>query len=210
MKNTNWSSIDSLNRGSQKFRAEKLGPVLKFLTGLGIKPNDVTNARLGLAVVAFLIFPGSEVLASVMFLIAILLDMLDGSLARHQKSATDRGKFLDISVDHIIYVFLVLSLIRIGFESFTLAYNIFIVGVAYVLATIVKNENDNSDWIIKPYPRLSYLKVIVVVPFFLLTFFNFDVVYTAVALCNLLATILSVYYFIVFQSSFKKVAKKND
>jgi phosphatidylglycerophosphate synthase len=202
--------VDKLNLKSQEWRGQVLKPILRIATDFGLSASMITNGRLILAVIAFVIFTEKPILASIIFLLAILLDALDGPLARVQGRASDKGKFLDVATDHVIYVFIVLAILKLGYSPMILAFNIFIVGAAYLLATIKKNEFESTDWIIKPYPKLSYLKIITVIPFFALIFFGIDIVEMAFIACNLIATLLVVYYFVFIQARWRKHAKKEN
>jgi hypothetical protein len=73
------------------------------------------------------------------------------------------------------------------------------------LGIIKKREFKESDWIIRPCARLTYLKAITVIPFFLLVFFRWDFLFEAVLAANIMATILSIYYFIFIQIRWKKI-----
>lgn len=202
------SWVEQYSIKSQEIRTTLLTPLLKFLTDLNIGAQMITNGRLVLGIIAFLWFFRNPLGAAILFLIVLVLDMLDGSLARFQRLASDRGNFLDILVDQVIYVLIILALFSFGYPPLAIAYNIFIIGIAYILATIKKQESRPSDWIIKPRPELTYLKIITVIPFFLFTFLNVDIIYPAIVLSNIIATILSVYYFVVIQERWNKGTRK--
>jgi phosphatidylglycerophosphate synthase len=193
------SVVDRYNHKSQDFRAEILASPLGYLTKWGVRAPHLTNGRIGLGIVALLLFPSAPISASLIFVLALLLDLLDGSLARFQNQASDRGKFFDLLADHVVYVLILFSILSLGYDPFLISYNIFIVGLAYLLATIKKNEYGPSDWLIKPYPKVSYLKIITIVPFFLLMFFRVDIIAPALVFDNVLATLLSAFYFINIQ-----------
>jgi phosphatidylglycerophosphate synthase len=198
--------IDYLNKKSQEWRAIIYQPILQFLTALKIKANTITNFRLILGLVFLYVFTLNPKIASLLLLLTIFLDSFDGSLARYQNTQSDRGKFLDVVVDHAIYVLMLFSFISLGVNGLNVAINIWIVGMSYFLAVIYKQENKSSDWIIKPYPKLSYLRLINVLVFYLFIWFEKDWLDQGLLISNLLATFLSLYYWIRIQKRWNKSA----
>jgi len=198
--------IDSLSVRFQGYRGVIFRPVLVIFHHLGLSANILTNIRLLLGVVfLFWFYYSDEFSASFFLLFILLLDAFDGALARFQNKASDRGKFLDILTDSVIYSFTILALFKFKLDPFLLAYNIFIIAIVYLLGTIKKQEFKKSDWIIRPHAKLSYLKAIAVVAFFLFVFFRQDWLYEAVLISNILATWLSIYYLIFIQIRWRKI-----
>jgi phosphatidylglycerophosphate synthase len=80
-----------------------LDVVAKRLAGIGISADQVTlaGAALGLSA-AVAIAMGAFLIALAFFLAGRLLDGLDGAIARHSKP-TNRGGFLDIVLDFVVY-----------------------------------------------------------------------------------------------------------
>ncbi|MDD5290818.1 MAG: CDP-alcohol phosphatidyltransferase family protein [Patescibacteria group bacterium] len=197
--------IDNLNLKFRGYRGVIFKPLLIIFHHFGLTADMLTNIRLFFGVVfLFWFYYGNEFSASLFLLFVLLMDTFDGALARFQNKASDRGKFLDILTDSIIYSFTILALFKFRLDFFLLAYNIFIIDTAYLLGTIKKQEFKKSEWIIRPYAQLSYLKAIVVVPFFLLIFFQKNFFPEAIILDNILATGLSIYYFIFIQIRWRK------
>ena len=197
--------IDRLNVKLQDYRQVVFKPLLIIFHHLGLTADALTNVKLFFGVIfLFWFYYGDEFSASLFLLFVLLLDTFDGALARFQNKASDRGKFLDVLTDSIIYSFIILALFKFEINFFLLAYNIFIIAIVYLLGTIKKQEFNKSDWIIRPYARLSYLKAIAVIPFFLFVFFQKDFLSEAIIFNNILATILSVYYLIFIQIRWKK------
>ncbi|MDD5071564.1 MAG: CDP-alcohol phosphatidyltransferase family protein [Patescibacteria group bacterium] len=196
---------DNLNLKFQGYQGIILKPLLILLHRFGLSANILTNFRLlGGVVFLFWFYYGEEFFASLFLVFILLLDIFDGALARFQNKASDRGKFLDIFTDSVVYSFTILALFKFRENLTPLAYNIFIIAVAYLLGIIKKREFKKSDWILCPRAQLSYLKAIVVIPFFLLIFFRWNFIFEAVFIANVIATILSVYYFIFIQIRWKK------
>ncbi|MBI4975218.1 CDP-alcohol phosphatidyltransferase family protein [Candidatus Peregrinibacteria bacterium] len=68
-------------------------------------PNLITFGRLVLATVSFaLMFFGQWAIAFFSLLIAVLMDVADGKLARHLNQVTKQGIFLDVMVDKIVII----------------------------------------------------------------------------------------------------------
>ncbi len=201
--------IDKINCRSQALRARYFEPILKFLTKYKITANQVTNFRLFLGIVAIFLYAEFYRYgwAIHLLLVANLLDILDGALARHQNTASDRGKFLDVFVDYLLYAFLLLLVSVIASSIRAVGYNLFIIPILYLLATIKKQEFLPSDWLIKVYPRVTYVKAVVFIAFFAHWYFDLGLVWLdrALTFSNLLATILSVYYFLYIQLRWKKI-----
>lgn len=68
-------------------------------------PNLITLGRLVLAVVSFgfMIF-GQWFIAGIMILVAVLMDVVDGKVARKFNQVTSQGVFLDIMADKIVII----------------------------------------------------------------------------------------------------------
>ncbi len=100
---------------SQKIRGTVLLPVLKALTGLGIRPNQITFFSLISGWLAsYLIFINQYKSALFLLLVHVLLDGIDGPLARHQKISSNAGSFVDTLVDQIVVTCLAIVLMEKG------------------------------------------------------------------------------------------------
>ncbi|MDO8600814.1 MAG: CDP-alcohol phosphatidyltransferase family protein, partial [bacterium] len=189
----------------QKLRGFVFYPILWLLNALGISAIFITNLRLVLGIVFLWWFWRDQYAAAIFMVFVIFLDTIDGALARFQGTTSDRGKFLDIVVDHCIYVFILFTFPTLGALMPLVFYNLFITIVAYLLGAVSKGEARPSDWLIKPAPQLSYLKAVIVIPFFLLVLWDINWLNEALWLANILATVLGVYYFITLQRRWKFV-----
>ncbi|MFA6547666.1 MAG: CDP-alcohol phosphatidyltransferase family protein [Candidatus Magasanikbacteria bacterium] len=203
--NNSW--IDKINYKGQEIRARLFDPVLRFLTKCKITANGITNFRLALGVFAvilgFYFYRYDE--AIFLLLIVGVLDLLDGALARFQNKSSDRGKFLDIFVDYLAYGFVLFLTLFIVSNYRLVIYNIFIVPVCTLLAIIKKQEFVPSDWIIKPYAKISYIKFVVLLAFYFHWYFGLSVLWVdkSLYLSNVLATILAIYFFVYIQLRWK-------
>lgn len=82
-------------------------------------PNMMTLARLMLLpVVVGLIWPGVETRhtafwASIVYLVAGIMDVIDGAIARHMQQVTALGKFLDPLADKLFYLVTLIALLQL-------------------------------------------------------------------------------------------------
>ncbi|MGH8581168.1 MAG: CDP-alcohol phosphatidyltransferase family protein [Gammaproteobacteria bacterium] len=82
--------------------ADAAGPLMHLLARQGVRPNHVTIAGCALAVCAALaLMAGYGRGAGGLFLVASLLDLADGALARLTGKATAFGEFLDSTLDRV-------------------------------------------------------------------------------------------------------------
>ncbi len=102
---------DSTYERFQLMRDRFFEPVCSFFTKAGIKPNHLTFLNL-LMVIPFIYFlSGSPIVSFFVLLLSVILDSLDGCLARYQKINSEKGALLDIGVDHFILFSVVLAFI---------------------------------------------------------------------------------------------------
>jgi phosphatidylglycerophosphate synthase len=100
----------------QDLRAWWLGPLLGPLSRCGVTADHITAVSLaaGLAFCPLWLWPGqsnwARPAALVALLVHVLLDGLDGPLARQQKCASRRGSFTDTLADQIVVTATTLAL----------------------------------------------------------------------------------------------------
>jgi len=89
-------------------------PLLVTLDKLGVTPDIISFLSL-LCMVGFVYFVPTNMLVALIFIIPhIVLDGIDGCLARYQGSASNAGALTDIFVDQIGLVVAILALIYYG------------------------------------------------------------------------------------------------
>ena len=85
--------LDSENKYLRKLREKILRPLLKLLYKDHITANYITNLRLMLAILFFLMFNEYRAISLLIITFALLLDLLDGPVARSEHFSSDRGIF---------------------------------------------------------------------------------------------------------------------
>jgi phosphatidylglycerophosphate synthase len=110
-----------------------LSPVLHWMTTVKMTPDAVTvfAGAIGLVFVPFWMLDQKAV-ALVFLLVHVLLDGLDGALARHQKVASSRGSFTDTFVDQIVVTGVTIAWIAMA----PITLNI-VIGVIFVFSYVL-------------------------------------------------------------------------
>ncbi len=90
-----------MNAG-QRLRAWLLAPALKALERRGIHADHITALSLGAGLAFCPLFFVSKTLAFAMLALHVLLDGLDGPLARLRNNASRKGSFTDSMADQIV------------------------------------------------------------------------------------------------------------
>lgn len=88
----------------QKLRAVTLRPVLNILTGCRIGPDHLTLLSALVGLLFCPLFFWSKPAALAMIALHVLLDGLDGPLARYANKASRRGSFTDSMSDQLVVV----------------------------------------------------------------------------------------------------------
>lgn len=79
-----------------------LGPFIAFLARLGVTPNAVTTASLGLAIIAGLALAKGWFFVSAFVMgLTVFCDIIDGNLARKTGLTSKGGAFLDSFIDRL-------------------------------------------------------------------------------------------------------------
>jgi phosphatidylglycerophosphate synthase len=136
------------------WRQRQFSPLLKALDAVNASPD--TLSVLGMAVT--LLLPLSFTLAPawcvVAYMLHLLLDGLDGSLARYQGTASQRGAYLDVVADHTSLIVTVLTLqwFGIGDPFWVLLYTVGY--LVLVVHFVLMNTRGNSPTI--PVVRTKY------------------------------------------------------
>lgn len=102
-------------QSSQELRGRLFGPMLGLLVKLKITANHLTLLSLvtGLAFCPVFLW-GSKVAAFLLLVAHVLLDGLDGPLARYTGRASNKGSFTDTMADQIVVTFATVAMIHAG------------------------------------------------------------------------------------------------
>ncbi|MDA0591432.1 MAG: CDP-alcohol phosphatidyltransferase family protein [Planctomycetota bacterium] len=87
---------------TQRARGRLLGPLLRLLAALRVTPDHLTLASLLVGLLFCVLWFWSPAAALAALLIHVLLDGLDGPLARHLGLASRRGSFTDTVADQTV------------------------------------------------------------------------------------------------------------
>ncbi|MBI4121715.1 MAG: CDP-alcohol phosphatidyltransferase family protein [Parcubacteria group bacterium] len=188
------SWFEGINKKGQEWRAIWLKPIYQLLTALNVNSNHLTFLRFLAGPVFFFYFPVYPRKMTLLLIVAGLLDLVDGGLARYQKRESDRGKFWDVLVDHLTYVFAILALLSTqAFAATILGYQLLIAPVCYLLATIKESEGEKTDWIIHPFYSIVYFKPLVIAALLAYVIWGVDTMTITILLVNVWMTVHAVF-----------------
>ena len=115
-------------------------PVVIVLSKLRIHPDLISYLGLSFMVGFAYCLPEKRMLAFWLLISMLVCDQLDGALARYNKTASDRGKFVDVLVDTTSFALFTIGLNRAGIMSSILSLTIiYLVSLGKILSTIKKN-----------------------------------------------------------------------
>ncbi|MCB1228994.1 MAG: CDP-alcohol phosphatidyltransferase family protein [Verrucomicrobiae bacterium] len=137
---------------SQRWRGAFLRPLLDRCSELGLRANHLTLLSLlsGLGFVPALLW-GSPTLALACLAIHVILDGLDGPLARHRGQASNRGSFTDTMADQIVVTATTLAMIHTGHASaWPGGLYVFFYAVVVGFAMVRNALNAPYSWLFRP------------------------------------------------------------
>jgi phosphatidylglycerophosphate synthase len=143
----------------QELRAWWLGPLVRGLAAAGVTADQITAASLlcGLAFCPLWVWPGNPAWARpaalAILLVHVLLDGLDGPLARHLGVASRRGSFTDTLADQIVVTASMLSLMAAPgalVSSWTGGLYIFLYAMVVAFAMVRNAIGVPYSWLVRP------------------------------------------------------------
>ncbi len=150
-------------------RDKIMRPFTISLSLLKVSPNIVTASGIIFMILFAYFLETNPLWAANFLIISLILDSLDGALARYQGQANDRGKFIDISADVLNY-FIFLGGLTIAqiIEPLSLLLLAFFMLASKTLRVFINSKKYNSNWLFRPVagflPNLiSYLSYIIIV-----------------------------------------------
>lgn len=130
-----------------QWRDKLFQPLLPVLSKLKVTPTMLSAGGIGLMFVFMFVLLINPVLAVVVGGISLLLDFIDGPLARHQGTASDKGKLIDVVADNTSFIFYMIGVTAAGLLEISLAAVIVGGVVLAKILGIVKNKAYlKSDW----------------------------------------------------------------
>lgn len=126
-------------------------PIIRVLAGMGVHPDLLTYLGV-LSMLGFIYFVDHDPLSACACLAATLvMDSLDGALARYLHIDSDRGKFVDIFADNLNFTLFVIGLLYASLiDGVTAVLFTYFMLLTRVLLIFRKNVGQKSDWIIRP------------------------------------------------------------
>jgi len=189
---------DKIYYASRRLREPLLRPVVRVFALFRFTPEAV--AYLGIFFVVLSIYFLKESLeVSLCFLaVALLMDLLDGSLARYSGIESDSGKFVDVLVDNVIFTLFVAGLVWAGFLSGLVAtLYVYFMLLAKVLIVFKRNiiTGNRGDWLINPkvgaFPNVFVYLSYIIFAFQVFFGFNYyDLIFSAFSLLLALRAVL--------------------
>lgn len=146
------ASEDALMHRSQALRGRWLRPLLDALARLHCRAGHLTLFSL-LAGLAFcpLLLAGRPLAALGFLLLHVLLDGLDGPLARHLGRASNRGSFTDTMADQAVVTFSTLTLMEAGYAGLWPGALYLIFYTVVVLFALARNALAIPySWLVRP------------------------------------------------------------
>ena len=182
------------NEPATRIKLNVYRPILLICRRFGITPNMVTFAGLlfGIAAGCALAF-GFLWTAVVLLIIHVVLDGIDGTLAKFLGKSTFHGSIFDISSDMISVFFFVVGLVYLDLLNSILALWFIFVYVSIVVFSIARNIFN------RPYknmlrPRYELYLVFLIYVFFGVNIFNisvfiFDIIMTVTFVTGLVVVL---------------------
>jgi len=137
---------------SQRIRARLLAPHLAWMAGAGVRAGHITLLSL-LCGLCFcpLYITGSYIFAFVMLAMHVLLDGIDGPLARHLGSDGDRGSFTDTLSDQVVVTVTTITLMYMGVTgAWSSGLYIFFYCLVVGFAIVRNALGSPYSWLLRP------------------------------------------------------------
>jgi phosphatidylglycerophosphate synthase len=202
MANNTWKTIEKIPGVVDYYFHRGRRPVTtsisKLLVFLHINPSHLTVFRFLLLVAFPPLWINNHYNIAVSFLAAnILLDIVDGDLARILNTDSDKRKFEDVMVDNIMVIVLPLALIWQGIISgFLGGYYIFIATLSWWLSVVKRNLVSKSGWLFRAQASfLLFVARFCVITFLIFTYvlFGWDIFTATIITLSAILTLSSFY-----------------
>jgi len=140
---------------TQTWRAKLFSPLLDVLAKCHVRPNNITYVSL-LSGIAFCVLfavdtPLAKPLAFALLALHVLLDGIDGPLARHLGTASSQGSFTDTTADQLVVAFSTITLIYTGHIGIIPGgLYLFFYTAVVVFAMIRSSLTIPYSWLVRP------------------------------------------------------------
>ena len=137
---------------SQSLRGRWLQPMLGQMARVGLRANHITLLSLlaGLAFCPVLLW-GNAVAAFTLLLLHVLLDGLDGPLARFSGNASNKGSFTDTMADQLVVTAAAITMIHAGYAgTWPSGLYIFFYTVVVAFAFVRSAMAAPYSWLFRP------------------------------------------------------------
>jgi len=137
---------------SQNLRGEWLGPLLRLLGRNGITAGHITLLSLLCGLLFCPLFVGELYpLAFLFLLLHVLLDGIDGPLARHLGRDGDRGSFTDTAADQLVVTATTITLVYTGVcGAWSGGWYLFLYTVVVAFAFVRNALAKPYSWLFRP------------------------------------------------------------
>jgi phosphatidylglycerophosphate synthase len=136
---------------TQQWRGRCLTPLLRALTRIGVSPDHITFASLVVGLTGCALWLVSPIATLTGLLLHVLLDGLDGPLARHQEVASPRGSFTDTMADQAVVTAVTVTLMFARLVSIPAGGGyIFLYAVVALFAMARNLLRRPYAWLIRP------------------------------------------------------------
>tara|TARA_Y100000310_G_scaffold267782_1_gene279975 strand:- start:9221 stop:9823 length:603 start_codon:yes stop_codon:yes gene_type:complete len=138
---------NELYNKSTKFRDVHFRPLIVLLAKLKITPSMISYFAVFLMVIFIFVLPHKPYLALSLMLFSLILDFVDGVLARYLKTDSDKGKFIDMICDNLNFTLLIIGLVVAGLiQGIFGAILVYVMAFSKVIRTIYHASTLKSDW----------------------------------------------------------------
>ena len=181
----------------QNLRAASLAPLLKALDKVGVSPDHITIAS---GICGALFFPlwlfNQSIAAFIALLLHVLLDGLDGPLARFQRVASPRGSFVDTFTDQVVVTLVMIAHLIRDPGSLNIAFGglyIFLYAIVVAMAMIRNALSVPYSWLVRP-------RFFIFASMFVEWLSGWAAVLVVLVICDVLLTIKCISGFIALRS----------
>jgi len=191
-----------------KVRMKLFKPILFILTKLHITANILSLVSILIMLPSFYYIDiRPEIVVILYFFGVFVLDILDGPLARYQKLNNDKGKFIDVVKDYIVFAIFTIALLKGEFiDVFWGSIFLFLTIIFDISGIIYKAIHTTTNWFFyssSSFFSTSFLYALPIL-FLLELLFRINLIENFIIFLDIAMIIGTIYYFIKILNSDKK------